>query len=225
MHRSSPIWKLDRNKLIQIIQSSTSTKDILQYFGLSNAGGNYKTLQQRCVEENLGQLPKGCITPKTKIAVSLASILIENSTYNRGHLKDRLIKAGLLENKCAKCGQLPEWNGERLVLILDHINGVRDDHRLFNLRLLCPNCNSQTPTFAGRKLKIIKACECGKRIRKESQKCKKCENSQRKQLRKVENRPEKQVLLNQVEKLGYRGTGRFYGVSDSTIRSWLTIAS
>jgi 5-methylcytosine-specific restriction endonuclease McrA len=48
------------------------------------------------------------------------------------------------------CGQQPMWNGKQLVLILDHINGINNDNRLENLRLLCPNCNSQTPTFAGR---------------------------------------------------------------------------
>jgi 5-methylcytosine-specific restriction endonuclease McrA len=37
-----------------------------------------------------------------------------------------------------------------LVLVLDHINGDRSDNRITNLRLLCPNCNSQQNTFAGR---------------------------------------------------------------------------
>jgi hypothetical protein len=44
----------------------------------------------------------------------------------------------------------PVWLGKPLVLILDHINGKHNDHRLVNLRLLCPNCNSQQPTFAGK---------------------------------------------------------------------------
>lgn len=67
----------------------------------------------------------------------------------RNHLKSRLFKAGLLINKCEACG-ITEWRGKRLAMHLDHINGVRDDHRLENLRLLCPNCHSQTPTYGGR---------------------------------------------------------------------------
>lgn len=67
----------------------------------------------------------------------------------RGHIKGRLLKAGLLENKCQECG-LSEWRGKRLSIHIDHINGIRNDHRLENLRMLCPNCHSQTETFAGR---------------------------------------------------------------------------
>ena len=44
----------------------------------------------------------------------------------------------------------PTWRSKPLVLVLDHINGVNDDYRADNLRLLCPNCNSQTSTFCGR---------------------------------------------------------------------------
>ena len=42
------------------------------------------------------------------------------------------------------------WNGASLVLIVDHINGdPNDDHRE-NLRLICPNCDSQLPTYKAR---------------------------------------------------------------------------
>lgn len=88
--------------------------------------------------------------------IELKDILVEHSKYNRGHLKRRLIKEQLLINRCYICNIDPIWNDKPLILILDHINGVHDDNRLFNLRLLCPNCNSQTNTFTGKNMKICR---------------------------------------------------------------------
>ena len=56
---------------------------------------------------------------------------------------------GVLVPECAICG-LDSWRGAAISLHLDHVNGIRNDHRRENLRLLCPNCHSQTVTFAGR---------------------------------------------------------------------------
>jgi hypothetical protein len=80
-----------------------------------------------------------------------SEILVERSTYAwTSTLKRRLLKEGVLVNRCSRCGLGPEWQGEPLTMILDHRNGDNRDNRLGNLRLLCPNCNSQQPTFAGK---------------------------------------------------------------------------
>lgn len=75
--------------------------------------------------------------------------LLASPRRNRSHVKVRLIKAGLLQEACQQCG-LSAWRGKPLSMHLDHTNGIRNDHRLENLRMLCPNCHSQTPTFSGR---------------------------------------------------------------------------
>jgi len=62
-------------------------------------------------------------------------------------------KHNLLPDYCSECGILPKWNGSPLRLQIDHINGNRNDNRIDNLRVLCPNCHSQTHTFAGRNKK------------------------------------------------------------------------
>lgn len=74
--------------------------------------------------------------------------LLATSTC-RTNIKRRLLRADLLENRCQECG-LTEWLGERLTVQIDHINGVNDDYRLENLRMLCPNCHSQTDTYGRR---------------------------------------------------------------------------
>ena len=59
------------------------------------------------------------------------------------------MKRYLLEingNKCEICG-ITEWNNKKIVMILDHINGNSENNSLSNLRLVCPNCDSQLPTY------------------------------------------------------------------------------
>jgi hypothetical protein len=71
------------------------------------------------------------------------------TSKSRSNIKRRLLQAGLLENRCQECG-LSEWLGEPLTVQIDHINGIKDDYRLENLRMLCPNCHSQTETHGSR---------------------------------------------------------------------------
>jgi 5-methylcytosine-specific restriction endonuclease McrA len=61
-----------------------------------------------------------------------------------------VLQHNLLEYKCGKCQRQPMWMNEPLTLELDHINGDPLDDRLENLRFLCPNCHSQTPTSKGK---------------------------------------------------------------------------
>lgn len=49
-------------------------------------------------------------------------------------------------NKCSICG-ITEWNGKDITLIVDHIDGDITNTNIDNFRLICPNCDSQLPTF------------------------------------------------------------------------------
>lgn len=52
--------------------------------------------------------------------------------------------------ECAICHRAPEWNGMPLVFVLDHIDGDGSNHVRSNVRMICPNCDSQLPTFKAR---------------------------------------------------------------------------
>jgi 5-methylcytosine-specific restriction endonuclease McrA len=81
-------------------------------------------------------------------------VFCETSRFlNRGMIKRRLKQRGVPQ-VCVLCGQGDVWNGLPLVLHLDHLNGVYNDNRIENLRLLCPNCHSQTATYAGRSSRL-----------------------------------------------------------------------
>ena len=80
--------------------------------------------------------------------------VILKKSRSRCTIKRRLLMAGKLSNRCDFCG-LTEWRGRPLSIQIDHINGVPDDHRVENLRMLCPNCHSQTETYGARNKRQI----------------------------------------------------------------------
>lgn len=63
------------------------------------------------------------------------------------------IKRYLIETyneECSECGQGTYWNDKQLVLQLDHIDGNSDNNHINNVRLLCPNCHTQTSTYGAK---------------------------------------------------------------------------
>jgi hypothetical protein len=141
-------WSLEQLK--PLIENSNSKAEILEKMGISLSAGNYRTLK-RYFEKYGMDNDMFVGNPKrnaNKQKYSDSEIFCENSQYNSAHLKGRVLKSGLIEYKCVGCGNEGEWNGEKLVLQIDHINGVNTDNRIDNLRFMCPNCHSQTSTFS-----------------------------------------------------------------------------
>ena len=149
----SKVYLVSDEEFCQIIQESYSYSDCLRALGLGTKGGSSTDVLKRRIAELQCDISHFGIQHKgggNQAKYTLDEILIENSTYaNISSLKKRLVNEGRMEYKCEKCG-ISEWLGEPLSLHLDHKNGINNDHRQENLRFLCPNCHSQTETYAGR---------------------------------------------------------------------------
>ena len=149
----SKVYLVSDEDFIEIIKNSFSYSDCLRALGLGTKGGSSTDVLKRRIEELKCDISHFGKNPQKKSYQSkydLDDILVENSTYaNIARLKIRLVNEERLEYKCEKCG-IVEWNGKPLSLHLDHKNGKNNDHRIENLRFLCPNCHSQTDTYAGK---------------------------------------------------------------------------
>lgn len=130
-------------QIIENAKTVYSLSELIKSVGLVAAGGNFihmkKTLQRLNVETDHW----------TGRAWNKNKKLKDYSEYSRiAHLKKHLINDR--GHKCEKCN-LTNWLGEYIVLEVDHIDGDRTNNNEINLKLLCPNCHSQTPTWRNRK--------------------------------------------------------------------------
>lgn len=148
------------NDVVQAVKKSTSLRQTLIKLGLKPAGGNYATLKKTINELGLDTSHfrgKGWLKGEQvsiKVQIPLEKILVENSTYsNSSALRQRLIQEGIFIHKCSSCN-LNTWKDKPIPLELDHINGDNRDHRLENLRLLCPNCHAMTSTYRGKNISV-----------------------------------------------------------------------
>lgn len=149
--------KYTEQQFIDAVKSSHSIAEVLQKLKLAEAGGSYKTFYKTVKDNQIDTshfLGQGHLKGKTHSwtpARTLQQILVADSEHsNTNNLKKRLVKEGLLDYKCYNCG-LIEWDDKPLSLHLDHINGNNIDNRIENLRILCPNCHSQTDTYCKKK--------------------------------------------------------------------------
>jgi hypothetical protein len=93
-------------------------------------------------------IKRGDVVPRPH-KISVEELFVAGPRRQRGHLKFRLLREGLRENRCESCG-ISEWMGKPLNMELHHVNGDGNDNRLENLQLLCGNCHSQTDNWGGR---------------------------------------------------------------------------
>jgi 5-methylcytosine-specific restriction endonuclease McrA len=147
--------KYSDEDLIKYCKESCSFNQLMKKLGLTGGGGirSIKNNIERLnidISHFLGlSINKGkCNGPKRP----LQDYLDNKVGINSHNLKMRLVREGIKEYKCENCG-IHEWLGARIGLHLDHINGNHNDNSLTNLRILCPNCHSQTSTHGVKNIK------------------------------------------------------------------------
>lgn len=209
--KRSIIWSISTEDFADLVSKSNTIADILRYFGLNNKGGNHNTVKRRAKYENINMSHislgrgsnKGKKFPPRKTD---ADIFCENGTSNRHSLKKRIIRNNLISYECSECGLKDIWNNKNISLQLEHKNGIPNDNRLVNLCFLCPNCHSQTDTYAGKRFKKNTKIKPGK-------------SGPKPWLRKVD-RPSKEDLEKLIQQYPIVTIGKMYGVSDNAIRKW-----
>lgn len=213
--KKEPAWV---SNLEIAVQSSLCKSDAMRSLGLNpKNSGNFQTFDLWLRKKNINTSHfdiKKVLSIRSKesnriqhilnknIRLSDEEIFRENSGFGKGLIKKRFIE--ITEYKCKLCGNIGIHNDKKLILQLDHINGNRNDDRKENLRLLCPNCHSQTETFGNKRIEK-------KTIEKKSIVYK----------TKIQW-PDKESLLKIIgTPSNFSNAGKILGVSDNAIRKHL----
>ncbi len=245
-----------KEQIQNILNISISLKDALTKMNKSkNSGTNYSTFL-RYIRNNKDLKLDKMLQNKKEFYEKLEkdkynTILCKNSKVTQAVLRKFIKKNHLLKDDCCTiCGMKPIWNDKELVLRLDHIDGNNNNNILENLRWICPNCDSQLPTYGARnKSKKYFCLKCGKQLNRKTKTgcCKDCWHTKKEQRKcfcircgktttrgskkyclecykiiKHENSkiPEKKILITDIRTLPFIKIGKKYGVSDKAIVKW-----
>lgn len=225
--------KYTKEQVSSAIDGSDSIRQVLTNLGMSVNNGSYQSIRSLANFYHL-ELPKYSPSDRKNIEslvfrnkIPNDEFFVQGVTRNGNSLKKRMVEDFHIPYVCSMDGcpsPEPMWDGKPLTLQLDHKDGDRFNNKLSNLRLLCPNCHSQTETYGNNKKSLAEPrynyCSCGKRIGKKSETCLSC--VPRKEIHKQNNRyPPVDELVAMIRESSFSHVSRTIGVSDNAIRKFL----
>jgi 5-methylcytosine-specific restriction endonuclease McrA len=154
--RRPPLPLPDEATFRGIVERSTHLSDVICGLGWEPSTTNRRRVHRAILQlgvptEHFTGRAGSSETRRHHRRVPLRSYLRRGTRVQGPVLRARLIEEGLKEHRCEACRRTT-WRGRPIPLELDHVDGDRNDNRLENLRLLCPNCHALTPTYRGRNI-------------------------------------------------------------------------
>jgi 5-methylcytosine-specific restriction endonuclease McrA len=142
------IWNIEQ--LTEVLPSCNTWSSIALSLGLSTHGTNIIALRDTCIKHNLNfkHVTSEKRTTTSKYDLIDIDYVLSVNLISRSVIKAFVLRNKLIDYECQGCDNKGTWKRSKLILQLDHKNGINNDHRLENLRFLCPNCHSQTETYA-----------------------------------------------------------------------------
>ena len=141
---------INENEFVKVCNESQSMAKAASELGL-----HFNTFKKYAIKfgcYNTNQSGKGLTKKHNGNKIPTDEILEgKHPQYQTNKLRKRLIKEGIKDARCEVCG-IVEWLGKPISFELDHIDGNSRNHSLDNLRVVCPNCHSQTETYRGKNI-------------------------------------------------------------------------
>lgn len=210
-----------KEALENIVSVSKTMAELVKNLGYNTLHGkNYETVQKQLDKLNISTehfKPK-----KESKKLTENDIFCESSTVSQHALRKSYLRRNDIEYKCSECGIADVWNGKPITLQLDHIDGDNHNNLPENLRWLCPNCHSQTKTFAGKNVPREKnhyyCTDCGKEISRGAKRCEECAARNR-TIQCPLSKYDLRVLLS-THNGSFKKVANIYDVSDNLVRKW-----